>query len=95
VIEFNFGEHFGHFKRGIHIAKGGGENEVMATLGQIPDHTFSFRAFGHTVDKFGFDLVAKVLFQFKSALVVLVGPAGITNRADINKANFELICSHG
>ena len=57
----------------------------------VPLYQLGIRAFWHVFHVAGFDLVTELLDHRLAALLVLVGPAVVANRADINEANLEWI----
>ena len=52
-----------HLERGLHVAKAGGEDDLVPGGSQIADHTFCIRALGYVLDKRGFDLAAQSRFD--------------------------------
>ena len=86
------GKHLGYFQGRVHIAKGGGEDQVIAALGQIPDHPLCLLPLGNALDKFCLHLVTKVFFHLKTSLVMLIRPAGISDGRDVDKTDLQLVC---
>ena len=91
VFEGDFGELLSHFQRWVHVAEGGGEDQIKAALGHVADHAFGVCAFWHVLHIAGFDFIAEFLDQLLATLLVLVGPAVVANRADIDETNLQRI----
>jgi hypothetical protein len=62
-------------------------------LRHLPDHALGVGAFRDALDKGGLDLVAEMLFDRLAALIVLIGPAMVADRADIHEADLERLVS--
>ena len=89
MLEFHIGEVFGDFEHRLHVAKAGGENDLVALRGQIANHALGVCAFGHFFDEGGFHLVAKLGFNGFAAEIMREGPACIANRADIDPSRLQ------
>ena len=50
---------------------------------------------GDVLEIGGLDLVAEFLLDLQAALVVLIGPAEVADRADIDEAGLELVLAPG
>ena len=81
-------ERLGNLHRRIHVAERCREHEIKAIGGELPYDALGFGAFRHALDIFGLNLVAQGLLHLQTTEIVLVGPAGISNRADVDKADF-------
>ena len=79
---------FGDFQRGLHVAKAGREDQRVAGGGQIADHAFGIRAFGHILHKGGFDAIPQRGLNRLAAFVVLAHPARIGQWRDVDEADF-------
>ena len=71
----------------VHIAKGGGEDQICAFQRHICHDTLCVRSFWNVFHIHGFDLIAKSFHNGLAALVMLIGPTAVSDRADINKAH--------
>lgn len=78
-------------QRRVHEAKGRREDEAGALTRQTLDGAFRVGAFRHALDVDGLDLVAEFLLDGETALVVLVGPAIVADRTDVDEADLELV----
>ncbi len=75
----------------IHEAKGRGEDKPVAGAGELLDDALGVGALGHLLDEGGLDAVAELPLQRLSADIVLVGPAMVAHRADIDEADLQLL----
>jgi hypothetical protein len=89
MLEGHLGELLGDLDRRVHVAEGGGEHQLAAGCGELADHALRIRAFGHVFNDLGDDLAAQRLLHLLAALVMLEGPAGVTDRADIDEADLQ------
>ena len=74
---------------GFHEAEGGGEDQLASGACQPLDRTLGIGPFGHVLDIGGLDLVAERLVDRLAGDVMLVGPAEIADRPDIDEADLE------
>ena len=88
--------HIRKFRRNLqgrlHEAEGGGENDLAAIARQALDGAFGI-GFRDIFDEDGLDLVAQFLLNRLAALIMLVGPAEIADRADIDPAGLDASAS--
>ena len=91
MLELHVGEFLGDVDRGVHVAKGGGEDQVGTVERHLRHHTLGIGAFGNAFDENGLDLVAELFFDGQAALVVLIGPAAVAHGADKDKADLGLV----
>src|SRR5690606_18849787 len=89
VLEGDVGELLGDLDRRVHVTEGGGEDQVIAALGHVADHPFGVGAFGDVLDEAGLNLVAELFFQVLAALLVLVGPAMVADRAAVDETDLQ------
>ena len=75
------------------VAKAGGEHQLVALACHVAHHALGVSAFRHALDHRGFDLVTELFLNRLASQFVLESPATITNGADIDKANLELVNS--
>ena len=61
----------------------------MALRREVAHHALGVGAFGHGLDDGGLHLRAERLLHRAAAQVVLVGPAGLADRADVDEADLE------
>ena len=80
-------------QRRIHVAERGREDQLVAGAGQLFDRTLGVRAFADVFEIGGFDLVAEFLDDRLAADLVLIGPAEIADRSEINEPDLELVRS--
>ena len=78
-----------NLEHGLHVAKRGAENQLIALTGEVADHALGVRRLGHVLDKRRDHLVAELCLDGLAAVVVCKGPAAVTDRADVGKGNFE------
>ncbi|MPN08802.1 hypothetical protein SDC9_156087 [bioreactor metagenome] len=71
----------------VHVAKAGGQHHLVAAGGEFADHPFGIGALGDVLDVLGLDLVAERLLHLLAAFVMLEGPAGVTDGADIDQTD--------
>src|SRR5690606_18885195 len=79
VNESGVGELFRHHPGRVHVAKGGGEDDIEALAGQVADDPLGVGPFGHTFQISGVDGVTHRIFQIFTPFVVSVGPAAVTD----------------
>ena len=91
MLKGDFRELLGHFQCWVHVAEGGGENQVVTAFGHVADNALGVCTFGYVFHVAGFNFVAKLLDQLLATLLVLVGPAVVANWADINEADFQRV----
>ncbi len=89
MLELDVGEVARDCVRGLHVAKRGGEDDVSPIERHLRDRTLGIGTLRHAFLVDGFNLIAKSLFHVKAALIVLVGPAAVTDGTDIDKADLE------
>ena len=89
VLELHLREGRRDLDRRVHVAERGREDEVVAALRELADHALGVRALGHALDVLGRDLRAERLLHLLAADVVLVGPAGVADRAHVDVADLE------
>ncbi|MNT54493.1 hypothetical protein D3C72_1916620 [compost metagenome] len=85
------GELLGDALDEVHIAEAGGVDQRIAAAGQFANHALGVGAFRHVLDIFCFHLVTQRLLHLQASLVVLIGPAGIADRADVDEAHLQRI----
>ena len=90
VHEVHIREFLGHGRGRVHVAERGGEDGVEALARQVANHAFGVSAFGHAFQIGRGDLVAHGFFQILAAFVVGVGPAAVTDGADVDECHVEL-----
>ena len=89
VLELQLRELLRHLDRRVHEAEGGGEDQLVAGLGELADGARRVRPLGDVLDEAGLDLGAVFLFQRLAALVVRPGPAMVADRPDIDESDAE------
>ena len=88
------GELFGNELSGIHVAKGGGDNGIETFAGQVADHPFGIRTFGHTLQISGMHGIAQLGFDIFAPFIVRIGPATITDGANKDERDIKLVRYH-
>ena len=90
VLELHVGIARGHLDGGVHEPERGGEDDAAAGRGQLVDDALGVRPLGHVLDEVGVDLVAELLLDRLQPLVVLVAPAVVADRPDVDEADLGL-----
>ena len=85
----HIGMPFGHLQRRLHVAERRGEDQLVAGARELLDRALGVRAFADVFEIGGFDLVAEFLEHREAGQIVLVGPAEIADRAEIDEADLE------
>ena len=86
-----FGIFLGDLQRRVHEAERGGEDQLVAGARELLDRALGVGAFADVLEIGGLDLVAERLHHRLAAEVMLIGPAEIADRAEIDEADFELV----
>ena len=81
----------GHLQRRLHVAKRGREDQLVAGARKLLDGAFGIRTLADVLEKGCFDLVAELLDHSLTREVMLVGPAEVADRAEVNKSDLELV----
>ena len=92
VFKVDVGEFLGHLEGGIHVAKRGRKDDVIALLSVLADHTSGIRPLGNALDVGCLDLVTQLLLENEPATVVLVGPSQVAGRANVDESHLEGLC---
>ncbi len=95
MLELDVGIALGDALGRVHEAERGGEHDVGAIVGHLADDALGIGALIDVLDIDGLDPVAEGLLESQSALVVLVGPSVIADRADIDEAGLHRILRVG
>ena len=89
MLPFDVRELLGGFDRLIHVAVGGGEDQLVALLGEVLHHRDRARVLLHVLDIVGDDLTLERVDQRLAALFVRPRPAVVADRAEIDEADLE------
>ena len=89
MLPFDVGELLGGLERLVHVAVGGGEDELVALLGEILHHRNRARVLLDVFDIAGDDLTFQRRVQRLAALFVRPRPAVVADRAEIDEADLE------
>ena len=89
MFPFDVGELLRGLDRLIHVAVGGGEDELVALLGEVLHHRNRARVLLHVLDIVGDDLTFQRVDQRLAALFVRPRPAVVADRAEIDEADLE------
>jgi hypothetical protein len=96
VLELHVGVTCRHLDGRVHEAEGGGEDDAAAGRGQLVDDALRVGPLGDILDVVGVDPVAELLLKGQQTLVVLVAPALVADRPDVNEAHLRLgLREHG
>jgi hypothetical protein len=87
MFKFHIGKFLGNIDGWIHVSKGGGEDQISALQRHIGHDTLGIWTFWHAFHIHRFDFITKSLHNGFAALVVLIGPTAVTDRADIDEAD--------
>ncbi len=79
----------------IHEAERGGEDQLVAGTRELFDGALGVRAFADVFQERRLDLVAQCLHHLAAADFVLIGPAEIADRADIDETDLQLVGGAG
>ena len=90
VLELHVGIARRHLDGRVHEPERGGEDEAAAGRGQLVDDALGVRPLGDVLDEVGLDLVAELLLDRLQPLVVLVAPAVVADRPDVDEADLGL-----
>ena len=87
MLELNVRELAGDLVGRIHVAEGGGEDDVAAGTGEALDGALGVGAFRHAFEIGQLNIfLAEILLHLERALMVLVRPAEIADRPHIDVA---------
>ena len=89
--ELDLGKLRRHPQRRLQIAKAGGHDQAAAITRQIAHHALAVCPFGHGFDIAALDLPAQRLVHRLAAQFMLVGPARLANRADVDETGLERV----
>ena len=95
VLEMHVRIFLGDLQRRIHVAERRREDQLVAGADQLLDGALGVGALGHVFEIGGLDLVAEFLHQRLAGELVLIGPAEIADRAEVNEADFQLVGGGG
>ena len=92
MLELHVGEFLRHGVGRVHVAERGREDDVAAGAGEALERALGVGAFRHAFEIGEFDLLlaAQVLLRFEGALMMLIRPAEVADRADIDEAGLDL-----
>ena len=88
-LELHVGEVLRHLERGLHVAKAGREDDLVAGGRQVADHTLGIGTLGHVLDKGGFHLRAQRRLDGFAAFFVLARPARFGDGRNIDKTGLD------
>ena len=94
-LELDVGKVFGDLQRRLHVAEARREDELVALSRQVANYAFGIGAFGHVLDVGCLDLAAQRNFHCLTALVVLMDPAGVRQRCDVDEGDLQRIARRG
>jgi hypothetical protein len=84
-----------NFDDRIHVAERGGEDELMAGACELFDGTLGVGTFGHVFQIGRFDPVAEGGDDRPATDLMLIGPAEIADRPEIDETDFQFACRAG
>ena len=76
-------------QRRFEVAEAGGEDQLRALRGKVAHHALGVGPFGHRLDEARRDLVAQRTLHRLARLIVLIRPAGLADRADVDEADLQ------
>ncbi len=85
----------GDLQRRVHVAERRREDQLVAGADQLLDRALGVGTFRHVFEIGGLDLVAEFLHQRLAGELMLIGPAEIADRAEVNEADFQLVGGGG
>lgn len=91
VHEDGVGEGLGDLDHLVHVAEGGGEDDLVALLRHVAEDAFGVGRFRHVLDEAGLHLAARLGFDRLAADVVGIGPAVVAGRADVYETGLERV----
>ena len=89
MFEFHVGKFRGNVDRGIHVAERSRENQLVARQRHLGHDPLGVRAFGYALDVGRLHPITQRIFNREPALVVLVTPAEVTDRSDVDESDLE------
>ena len=95
MLELDVGKLGRDLVRRIHVAERGGEDDVAARTCEALQCALGIGAFRHAFQIGGLDGVAERFLDLEPALVVLIRPAEIADRADIDETRLGLFLRKG
>ena len=95
VLEMHVGIFLGDLQRRVHVAERGREDQLVAGADQLLDGALGVGAFRHVLEIGGLDLVAEFLHQRLARQFVLIGPAEVADRAEIDEPDLQLVGGQG
>ena len=95
MFEGHLGKLLGDFQGRVHVAERRGEDQVVLVLGHVADHPLGVGAFGDVLHIVGGDLVAEFFGQRLAPLFMLIRPAVVADRTDVDEADFQRVGGTG
>jgi len=95
MLEFDVRKQLGDLLQRLHVAERGCEDQLVAVGGELTKHAFGIGGLRDVFHERGLDLVAHLLFETEPAHVVLLGPAAVATRAQIDERNLERLGGEG
>ena len=89
MLEADFREQPRDFQRRFHVAERGRENDGVALGRELADHALGVRALRYALHVGGLDLRPEGLLERERPEVMLVRPAAVRNRADVDEGDAE------
>src|SRR5690606_29803903 len=72
-----------------HVAERGGEDHVVALAGEAIEDRLRLGTLWHALEIGRLDAVTQRGLELEAAVVVLLGPAGVTDRADVDERGLD------
>ena len=95
VFELHVRKLRGHVDCRVHVPKRGREDQIGPLKRHLRHCTFRISPFRHTLLVHGLDLVAEVFLDSQTAFVVLVSPAPVTDRPDVDEPDLQRLMPIG
>ncbi len=89
VLEVGFGKELRDLERGLHVAERRREDELIAGGGELTDDALRVRGRRDVLDEGGFHLGAEGFLDLPAPEIVLIGPARIAHRIDVDERHLQ------
>ena len=91
VLEMHVRIFLGDLQRRVHVAERGGEDQLVAGAHELLDGALGVGTLRHVFEIGGLDLVAELLDHRLPRDLVLVGPAEIADRAEVDEPDLQFV----
>jgi hypothetical protein len=73
----------------VHVAEAGTVDQLVAAARELAEHPLRIRSLRHGLDELRLHLAVQRFLHLPAAEVVLKGPAGLADRADVDEADLQ------